>query len=153
MNITSASPLTAAASPSSQSSTSSSVNPSQTLNQADFLELLTVQLSQQDPMQPMDDTAFVAQMAQFTSLQQTSDMDTQITALNANNALQTATGLIGNNVTLQTNAGPVTGLVQSVDHSSGTVQLNVNGALYPLSEVIDVTHPSTATTPTTTTQP
>ncbi len=147
MTITSSSPsasaLTAVA---GQTSTASSVKPTQSLNQADFLKLLTVQLAQQDPMQPMDDTAFVAQMAQFTSLQQTSDIDTQITSLNANNAIQTATGLIGANVTLQTNAGLVSGRVQSVDDSTGTVQLNVNGALYPLSKLVDVTPPSTTTT-------
>jgi flagellar basal-body rod modification protein FlgD len=146
MTIATVSPTAAASSTAGQNSTASSVMPSQTLNQADFLKLLTVQLSQQDPMQPMDDTAFVAQMAQFTSLQQTSDIDTQITSLNSNNAIQTATGLIGTNVTLQTNSGPVSGPVQSVDNSTGTVQLNVNGSLYPLSQVIDVTPPPSTTT-------
>ena len=44
--------------------------PRQQLNQEDFLKLLTTQLSNQDPLKPMDDTQFIAQMAQFSSLQQ-----------------------------------------------------------------------------------
>jgi flagellar basal-body rod modification protein FlgD len=40
----------------------------QTLDQADFLKLLTTQLSQQDPLEPQDNQAMIAQMAQFSAL-------------------------------------------------------------------------------------
>jgi flagellar basal-body rod modification protein FlgD len=40
----------------------------QTLGQADFLRLLTTQLSQQDPLAPQDNQAMLAQMAQFSAL-------------------------------------------------------------------------------------
>jgi flagellar basal-body rod modification protein FlgD len=40
----------------------------QTLGQADFLRLLTTQLSQQDPLEPQDNQAMLAQMAQFSAL-------------------------------------------------------------------------------------
>lgn len=40
----------------------------QTLGQADFLKLLTTQLSQQDPLAPTDNQAMLAQMAQFSAL-------------------------------------------------------------------------------------
>ena len=52
------------------------------LGQADFLKLLSTQFQNQDPMKPMDDTAFIAQMAQFTSLSQTTEMNKGITDLN-----------------------------------------------------------------------
>ncbi len=141
MTITSPSPYAAATAANTQSTAPAS-NPATTLTQADFLKLLTVQLAQQDPMKPMDDTAFVGQMAQFTALQQSSDIDTQITALNANNSLQTGAGLIGSTVTLKTSTGNITGQVQSEDSSSGSVQINVNGTLYPLSQVIGVAPPA-----------
>jgi len=48
-------------------------------NQATFLQLLVAQLQNQDPMQPQDGTQFVTQLAQFTNLEQSlairSDMD------------------------------------------------------------------------------
>src|SRR5476649_1476958 len=137
MTTTATSPVSAAVGAASQPAAATATAP-KTLGQADFLKLLTVQLAQQDPLKPMDDTAFVAQMAQFTSLQQTSDMDTQITALNANSSLQTGAALIGGTVTLRTATGDVTGQVQSVDNSTTTVRLNVNGTLYPLGQVIAV---------------
>jgi flagellar basal-body rod modification protein FlgD len=39
-----------------------------TLGQADFMRLMTTQLTQQDPLNPIDNQAMVAQMAQFSSL-------------------------------------------------------------------------------------
>ena len=42
----------------------------------DFLKILITQLSHQDPTQPMDDKAFIAQMAQFSSLEQMTNMST-----------------------------------------------------------------------------
>ena len=48
-----------------------------TLGQEDFLTILITQLSNQDPTQPMKDTEFIAQMAQFSSVQQLSEISQQ----------------------------------------------------------------------------
>src|SRR6267142_2118635 len=45
----------------------------------DFLTLLTAQLKSQDPLQPMDPTAFVGQLVQFNSLQQLIDINQTLT--------------------------------------------------------------------------
>ena len=45
----------------------------QTLGQADFLRLLTTQISQQDPLAPQDNQAMLAQMAQFSALAATTE--------------------------------------------------------------------------------
>jgi len=112
--------------------------PKKTLGQDDFLKLLTVQLSKQDPMKPMEDTSFMAQMAQFTALSQSSQMSKDMAGLRSDFSLQSASSMIGRQVTLNTKTGPVFGPVDSVDASTGTVQLSVGGKLYPLSQVVQV---------------
>jgi flagellar basal-body rod modification protein FlgD len=61
------------------SSTAIAPGTSSLANQATFLQLLVAQLQNQDPLQPQDGTQFVTQLAQFTNLEQTlamrSDMD------------------------------------------------------------------------------
>jgi flagellar basal-body rod modification protein FlgD len=68
------------------------------LNQADFLKLLTTQLKNQDPTKPMDNTAFVAQMAQFSSVQGINDLNKTVqgfqSTLQANQVMQAAS-LVG----------------------------------------------------------
>ena len=59
-------------------------NPPQTLDQADFLNLLVTQMSSQDPLNPESDTDFAAQLAQFSSLQETQNMEATCRASQAN---------------------------------------------------------------------
>lgn len=90
------------------------------LGKNDFLHLLVTQLRYQDPMKPMEDKEFIAQMAQFSSLEQMQNM---------NSALITAqaSGLIGNRVKWNddvTNAEQ-TGTVVGVSIVSGQPKLVV----------------------------
>jgi len=126
-----------------QSTDSVSTN-QQTLNQKDFLQLLVAQLQNQDPMNPQSDTDMAAQMAQFTSLQQSSSMSASL-------AMMQADSLVGNTVMLQvdpqtTASGVVTGVIMQ----GGTPQIMVNGTNYDLSQVVAVapTTASTTSTPT-----
>lgn len=52
-----------------------------TLSQSDFLQLMTAQLKNQDPFEPVDNTQMVAQMAQFSSLAGISEMNTTLAAI------------------------------------------------------------------------
>jgi flagellar basal-body rod modification protein FlgD len=51
------------------------------VSKLEFLRLLTTQLQYQDPMQPMDNTEFTAQLAQFSSLEQLTDLNGKIDTL------------------------------------------------------------------------
>lgn len=102
-----------------------------TLGQDDFLKLLTVQLAQQDPMKPMDDTAFIAQMAQFTSLQQMTALNGGLAALRQDTQLSAAESLIGREVTLTRDDGTlVTGVVDSVARTDAGPRLSIGDQTY-----------------------
>ena len=55
--------------------------PKTTLGQADFLKLLTAQMSNQDPFNPVDNTQMIAQMAQFSSVAGISEMNTTLSSI------------------------------------------------------------------------
>ncbi len=134
---------------SSSSSSSSSLMPTQTLNQQDFLNLLVTELQNQDPMNPMSDTDFIAQMAQFSTLQQSQQTYQSISETQATN-------LIGATVTVAgTGQAAATGAVTSVLMNSGSPQIVVNGQPYSLSEIQSVIPASAAasTTGSSTTTP
>jgi flagellar basal-body rod modification protein FlgD len=111
----------------------------QTLNQQDFLQLLVAQMQNQDPLNPQSDTDMAAQMAQFTSLTQSSAMSSSLSMLQANS-------LIGSTVSLQIDPKTTSsGVVQGVILNGSTPQIIVNGSTYDLSQVTSVT-PTPATT-------
>jgi flagellar basal-body rod modification protein FlgD len=60
---------------------SSERTPSTNLGKDEFLKILMTQLQNQDPTNPMDDTQFISQMAQFSSLEQTMNMADSINSL------------------------------------------------------------------------
>jgi len=118
-------------------STATATTPTQTLGQNDFLKLLSVQFQNQDPMKPMDDTAFIAQMAQFSSLEQTQTLTQQMTQMRATQDLTTANSYIGRQVTVNDGkGGTVTGNVTAVDASGSSPQLVINSQSYALSAVL-----------------
>ncbi|GKS74662.1 flagellar hook capping protein [Acidovorax sp. SUPP950] len=84
------------------------------LNQEDFMKILLTQLTYQDPMKPMDNQQFMAQMAQFTSLEQTQQLNDKISTLISNQAALQSVGLIGRTVDINSTGGTLTGTVVSL---------------------------------------
>lgn len=120
------------------------------LTQDDFLRLLTVQLQNQDPMEPMKDTEFVSQLANFTALQQTTDMSKTL-ALLAGTMQQTGSvAYLGKEVTLKDDKGQeVKGIVTQVGIDDDMAYVMVNGKKYNAFSITSVNNPTTPTTPTT----
>jgi flagellar basal-body rod modification protein FlgD len=115
------------------------------LGQDDFLKLLVTKMSSQDPMNPQADTDFIAQMAQFSSLEQTKSMSSDIATLKAQQEVLTANGLIGRNVTVtQDDKQIAQGMVQSIAMNAGSPEVVINGNNYSLDSVSLITPFSTA---------
>jgi len=109
-----------------------------TLGQNDFLKLLVTQLSSQDPLNPTKDTDFIAQMAQFSSLEQAKSMSNDLSSLKTEQQIQQASDLLGRTVELTEDGKSVSGEVTAVKIVSGTPKIEVNGTLYELSKVTSV---------------
>jgi flagellar basal-body rod modification protein FlgD len=108
--------------PTSASSSSSSSNtaPSET----DFLQMLTAQLQNQDPMQPMDDTQSIAELAQFSALQSQQQLTSAFQSFQSTFAVMQSAGLIGKTVQVvgtdaSGNSSTITGTVQAVQITNG----------------------------------
>jgi len=119
--------------------------PQKSLGQSDFLKLLTTQMTNQDPMNPISDTDQIAQLAQFSSLQSMNSVASELAYLRADTQLQGASSLIGRQVTVVTKAGNIPGTVQSVQADATDVYVNINGEKHLYSTITKVEPQPTAT--------
>jgi flagellar basal-body rod modification protein FlgD len=83
--------------------TGTAANATATLGKNEFLSLLTIQLKNQDPLNPMDSTSFTAQLAQFSSLEQLTNLNSSITDLLSSQQAATSAGFIGKKVSVSGN--------------------------------------------------
>ena len=107
------------------------------VSQNTFLTLLITQLKNQDPLNPQDSSQFVSQLAQFTSLQQMTQVSKGMEQFLEN----TVPNLIGRTVTVAdttTSTGYAQGTVSGVVYFADGPALTVNGKNYPLSAVQNV---------------
>ena len=129
----------------------------QTLGKDQFLKLLLAELQNQDPSKPMDDSQTIAQMAQFSALEATQQLQQTIQQSSNVQSLFQASALIGKYVQAnQADGTPITGTVSGVDFTSNngvmTPALVVNGGDVDYSTIVKVSNtPISATTGTSTT--
>ncbi len=117
--------------------------PTKTMGQTEFLNLLVTQMRNQDPLKPVSDTEFIAQMAQFTSLEQTKEMSTEVQKLRQSHALTQGTGLLGKEVRVATGENEnlmfTKGIVTDLEvNKDGDVSLILNNQAFALDSVISV---------------
>lgn len=98
------------------------------VNQEDLFRILLTQLNYQDPLKPMDNAEFIAQLAQFTSLEQARQSNQNIEALLKIQAADQSIGLIGKTVELATSTGRVVGQVTTIAFREGSPLLTVKTA-------------------------
>ena len=123
--------------------------PQQTLGQQDFLNLLVAQLQAQDPLNPQSNTDFIAQMATFSQLSATQQVQTDLSTMSGQQQLLQANDLIGRSVTLTSTDGTtaLNGTVAGVLMANGVPSIVVNGQAYDLSQVVSIAPAPTNTQP------
>ncbi|HOY67058.1 MAG TPA: flagellar hook capping FlgD N-terminal domain-containing protein [Candidatus Ozemobacteraceae bacterium] len=117
------------------------------LGKDDFLLLLTKQLQNQDPLSPMDNMEFVAQMSSFSTLEQITNMNTSLQNFvsNANQSYKTeAMGYLGMKVTATPASlgETLTGQVTSIRFEEGEAVFTVNDQDVRLEEISKVEFPT-----------
>jgi flagellar basal-body rod modification protein FlgD len=127
------------------SSKNTTKDATKTLGKDDFFKILITQLQHQDPSKPLEDKEFIAQMAQFTSLEQLSNMNTEMKALRQAMGLSPAfigkmiswskTDSIGNTVIKS-------GIVDALKYKDGIQYASVGEEEVSLDQIVKVTNPS-----------
>jgi flagellar basal-body rod modification protein FlgD len=107
------------------------------LGKDDFLKLLITQLSHQDPTQPLEDREFVAQMAQFSALEQMTNMNGELSKVLGLLARSQAVVLLGKTVEIAQGELSISGKVEAVSGSQYP-QVLVGGRYYDVSQVVSV---------------
>ncbi|MNP61828.1 flagellar basal body rod modification protein [compost metagenome] len=105
---------------------------------------MIAQLQNQDPMQPLEDKEFIAQMAQFTSVEQLMNISSQLTTLNQ--SLGSVSGLIGKDISWidsseNSNSEILTGIVNSIVVRDGVQYATVGDAAIPVNLILEIANP------------
>lgn len=116
------------------------------LGKDQFLKILITQLKNQDPMQPLQDKEFIAQMAQFSSVEQLTNMATEMKALRE--SLGMASGLIGKSITWTNkdssgNETENSGIVQAITFKKGIQYAIVDSAEVSLDKITKIENAET----------
>ncbi|MBX2861362.1 MAG: hypothetical protein KTR14_09005 [Vampirovibrio sp.] len=101
-----------------------------------FLQLLLAQLQYQNPLEPVDNTEFIGQQAQFTQIEKLDELNANI---EKSNQISNASTMVGKFVEiLQEDGSSLVGKVDSVVVTADEIGLNVDGQLYPPGSVFQI---------------
>lgn len=118
-----------------------------------FLSLMLQQMQNQDPTEPVDNQQWLSQLAQYSSLEQMTQMNEGLTSLSSalqalsdnvsqNSGISQTLSLIGKEVDIVTNPeNPdevITGIVTEATFTDGEGQVKVNGKYYSIGYVQNV---------------
>ena len=109
-----------------------------------FLKLLVAQMKNQDPTTPMESTEYVAQLASFSQVEQSIQINAKLDNILQASALTQATAMIGKEITSAD--GKTTGLVKEVKlYSDGVIAVLENGEKILIQPGIEVREPGQGT--------
>jgi flagellar basal-body rod modification protein FlgD len=94
----------------------------------DFLKILTAQLNSQDPLKPVDNQEFVAQIAQFANLEQSRELNVKVEQLLSSQSSTQSIGLLGKSLDVLVNGVKMSGKVTALALDSGQPLLSITDA-------------------------
>ena len=128
MNPITPSATTTTSSSQTASATTGATNSSQALDKNTFLKLMMVQMQNQDPLNPSDPTSYIGELAQLTTLEQTTNMAESASQTASEQHTAAALALLGHTVSYTDSSGnSVTGTVQKVDFTGSGPTLTIAG--------------------------
>lgn len=95
------------------------------LNQEDFLKLFLTELTYQDPLEPLNNRDFLAQMAQFANLEQTRQTTESINNLVYLNSSSQSVSLLGRTVEVPNGAGTLDGVVSAITFTADGLSMDI----------------------------
>lgn len=108
--------------------TSTNVNSNSALSQDDFLKLFLTELTYQDPLEPLSNRDFLAQMAQFAGIEQTKQTTESVNNLVYLNSSSQSVSLLGKKVELVNGAELVNGIVSAITFTNDGLTMDVEKA-------------------------
>jgi flagellar basal-body rod modification protein FlgD len=119
-----------------------SVTKNNTIDQEDFIKLFLSQLQFQDPLEPVDNREFLAQLAQFSNLEQTRQTSQNTEGLLVMNSSAQALALLNKNVEVQVDGAANTGTVIAVQFTTSGPELSVQTTAGPVLTAIHLSQVS-----------
>lgn len=126
-------------------------NSTPTMSQQDFLKLMVLQMQNQNPMEPQDNSQMIAQLASFQTLTAMEEMSSALKALTQVSQLANASALVGRTVqaSVPQSTDPTTGMPRPAEQVSGTVSsvtfdssgaasVHIGNRAFPVSQVQEV---------------
>lgn len=111
----------------------------QTVDYQSFLKLLVAQAKNQDPTNPTDSTAYLSQLASFSSVEQSLQINQKLERILSTSGLADANSLIGSNVT--TASGVVGRVIGATIENAAPHLVLSDGSLVPFSDGLTITRP------------
>lgn len=137
------SPVGAAA---SQPQITNAANATNQVDYQTFLKLLVAQMKNQDPLSPMESTEYVAQLATFSQVEQSIQMNRKLEDMLQNTTMAQAASLIGKEI--ESMDGTVKGTVMEVElYTDGIAAILENGEKIAMSAGVTIREPGTPAPP------
>jgi flagellar basal-body rod modification protein FlgD len=121
------------------------VNPMGQLGKNDFLKLMVAQLQHQDPTNPMDDKEFMGQLAQFSTLEQITNMSQGLDQLSFSSQISQSIALIGHTIDyVRADGSTASGVAESTSVQDGKILIKVGSDEIAPADVTNVGGASTS---------